>query len=266
VRALPRIVAVLVCAGAGLTAKAPLEGVPYAWQATARFEVVSVKPNKSPEPAGRNALEPGGYQGVGVTLRRMIALAYMPIPNDLIVGGPSWMNTERFDVRATFAGSPPREQVQQMMRTMLAERFKVRTHMERRSARIFALMVERFGVLGPSLRPAEIDCANRAARQPGQPWCSFQYTEGLLRGRGVTLDQIAGELNAGRIVENRTSLAGRFDVDLRWTPAPGAASDAADAPPGLSTALREQLGLRLQPDVAAFDHLVIDSAERPEPD
>jgi bla regulator protein BlaR1 len=233
---------------------------------TPRFEVVSVKPNDSPEPGGRNALEPGGYEGIGVTLRRMIALAYMPIPNDLIVGGPSWMNTDRFDVRARFAGSPPREQLQQMMRTMLAERFKLRTHLEMRPTRIFALMVERAGVLGQSLRPAEIDCANRAGRQPGQPWCSFQYTEGLLRGRGVTLDQIAGELDAGRIVVNRTGLAGRYDVDLRWTATPGAASDAADAPPGLATALREQLGLRLQPDTAPFEHLVIDSAERPEPD
>lgn len=256
-RSLAPIVVALVSAAVALPAE----------QAeTARFEVVSVKPNNSPEPGGRNALEPGGYQGIGVTLRRMIALAYMPIPNSLIVGGPSWLGTDRFDVRATFAGSPPREQLQQMMRTMLAERFKLRTHLETRPARIFALVIERPGVLGPSLRPAEIDCANRAARQPGQPWCSFQYTDGLLRGAGVTLDQVAGELDAGRIVVNRTGLTGRYDVELRWTPNPAAVSDAADAPPGLATALREQLGLRLQPDNAPFEHLVIDSAERPEPD
>ena len=241
-------------------------GVPAEQADTPQFEVVSIKPNESAEPGGRNALEPGGYEGIGVTLRRMVALAYMPIRNDLIVGGPSWMNTDRFDVRARFAGSPPREQLQPMMRTMLAERFKLRTHLEMRATRVFALTVERAGVLGPSLQPAQIDCANRAARQPGQPWCSFQYTDGLLRGRGVTLDQIAGELDAGRVVANRTGLTGRFDVDLRWTPNPAAASDAADAPPGLATALREQLGLRLQPDTAPFEHLVIDSAERPEPD
>jgi uncharacterized protein (TIGR03435 family) len=82
----------------------------------------------------------------------------------------------------------------------------------------------------------------------------------------VTLDQIAGELDAGRVVVNRTGLTGRYDVELRWTPNPSAGSDAADAPPGLGTALREQLGLRLQPDTAPFEHLVVDSAERPEPD
>ena len=242
-------------------------GLPAEQAETPRFEVVSVKPNNSPEPGGRNALEPGGYQGIGVTLRRMIALAYMPIPNSLIVGGPSWLNTDRFDVRATFVGNPPRAQLQQMMRTMLAERFKLRTHLETRSTPIFALLLERTGVLGPSLVPAQIDCANPAAtRQPGVPWCSFQYMSGLVRGGGVTLDQIAGELDAGRVVVNRTGLTGRYDVELRWTPGPGAVSDAADAPPGLATALREQLGLRLQPDTAPFEQLVIDSAERPDPD
>lgn len=241
-------------------------GVPAEQADTPRFEVVSVRPNKSPEPGGRNALEPGGYEGIGVTLRRMIALAYLPIPNSLIIGGPSWLSTDRFDVRARFDGSPPREQLQQMMRTMLAERFKLRTHLETRPTRVFALMVERAGVLGPSLRLAEIDCANSAARQPNMPWCSFRYTQGLLTGRGVTLDQISGELDAGRVVVNRTGLAGRYDVDLRWTPDPGAAADTGDAPPGLATALREQLGLRLQPDMAPFEHLVIDSASRPEPD
>ncbi len=251
------IVAALGCSAVGL----PAEQVE-----TPRFEVVSVKPNTSPEPGGRNALEPGGYEGIGVTLRRMIALAYMPIPNSMIVGGPSWLSTDRFDVRARFAGNPPRDQLQQMMRTMLAERFKLRTHLEMRSTRVFALTIERAGALGSSLRPAEIDCGNSAARQPNMPWCSFRYTQGLLTGRGVTLDQIAGELDAGRVVVNRTGLSGRFDVDLRWTPDPGASSDVADAPPGLATALREQLGLRLQPDSASFEHLVIDSAERPEPD
>ena len=67
------------------------------------------------------------------------------------------------------------------------------------------------------------------------------------------------------MVVNRTGLVGRYDIELRWTPDPGTTTDA-DAPPGLVTALREQLGLRLQPDTAMLEHLVIDSAERPTPD
>lgn len=231
-----------------------------------RFDVVSIKPNNSPDPGGRNALEPGTYTGIGVTLRRIIALAYLPIPTSRIDGGPSWLMTDRFDVRAKFEGNPSGEQLRLMMRAMLADRFKLRVHTEMRPTRVYALQVDRAGTRGPSLQPAEIDCANRPqSNQPNVPWCAFQYTDGLLRGRGVTLDQIAGELTAGRIVVNRTGLTGRYDVELRWTPDPGTATDA-DAPPGLVTALREQLGLRLQPDTAMLEHLVIDSAERPTPD
>jgi uncharacterized protein (TIGR03435 family) len=231
-----------------------------------RFDVVSVKPNNSPEPGGRNALEPGGYEGINVTVRRLIALAYMPLPFTLIEGGPSWIGTDRFDVRAKFPGNPPRDELQRMMRNLLADRFKLRTHLEKRPTPIYALVIERSGVLGPSLHPAEIDCANPAAdRQPNVPWCAFQYTDGLLRGRGVTLDQIAGEIAAGRIVVNRSGLTGRYDVELRWTPDPGPTA-AADTPPGLVTAVREQLGLRLQSDTAEMEHLVIDSVERPQPD
>lgn len=93
-----------------------------------RFDVVSIKPNNSPEPGGRNALESGSYSGIGVTLRRMIALAYLPVPTSLISGGPAWLTSDRFDVRARFTGNPPREQLQLMMRAMLADRFKLRMH------------------------------------------------------------------------------------------------------------------------------------------
>jgi uncharacterized protein (TIGR03435 family) len=79
----------------------------------------------------------------------------------------------------------------------------------------------------------------------------------------VTLDQIAGELTADRVVINRTGLPGRFDVDLQWTPdRTQPAGD--DAPPALTTALREQLGLRLEPTTVPMEHLVIDAIERPQ--
>jgi uncharacterized protein (TIGR03435 family) len=232
-----------------------------------RFAVVSVKPYNSPESGGRNALVPGAYEGIGVTIRRVIGLAYAPLPASLIDGGPGWLSTDRFEIHAKFEGNPPREQVQQMLRALLADRFKLRTHIEMRPTRVFALTVEKPGVLGPALRAAEVDCANRSPNSgPGGPVCGgFQYTDGLLRGRDATLDRIAGELPVERIVVNRTGLAGRYDVELRWTPDPNAAS-APDAPPGLVTALREQLGLRLQTETAAMEHLVIDSVERPQPD
>ena len=59
------------------------------------------------------------------------------------------------------------------------------------------------------------------------PWCSFQYTEGLLRAARATLDQIVRELDAGHVVVNRSALNARYDVELRWTPNPGAAAECA---------------------------------------
>jgi uncharacterized protein (TIGR03435 family) len=240
----------------------------YAQQVTApQFDVVSIKRSAAAEPGGRNALDPGAYVGINVTLRRLLALAYQPLPNAQIVGGPEWMNSARFDVQAKFTGTPTRPQVQQMLRAMIGDRFRLRSHMEARPTPVFALVRLRPGETGPSLRRSSLDCSNPAAtRAPSAatagPTCGFQYTDGLIRGRGVTLDQVAAELTAGRTVVNRTGLDGGYDVDLRWTPdatqVPG-----DDAPPTLATALRDQLGLRLEATTQTMDFLVIDSAERP---
>jgi uncharacterized protein (TIGR03435 family) len=233
-----------------------------------QFDVVSIKPSAAVEPGGRNALDPGAYVGINVTLRRLIALAYQPLPNAQIVGGPEWMNNARFDVQAKFTGTPTRPQLQQMMRAMMADRFRLRSHMEARPTPVYALVRLRAGETGPSLRRSTLDCSNPAAARAQSaasagPICGFQYTDGLIRGRGVTLDQIAAELTAGRTVVNRTGLDGGYDVELRWTPdATQVAGD--DAPPTLTTALREQLGLRLEATTQTMEFLVIDSAERPD--
>lgn len=218
------------------------------------FDVVSIKRSASPEQGGRNALEPGRYVGLGVTVRRIIGLAYMPIPVSRLVGGPGWLETDRFDVEAKFSGNPPREQVQAMLRAMLAERFRFRAHVEMRQAPVYALHVARPGTLGPSLTPSRANC--QVDR------CNFQYLDGLLRGRGVTLDRIADEITAGRTVVNRTGLGDVYDIELRWTP-DGTQPAGDDAPPTLVTALREQLGLKLDPETMPLDFLVIESAERP---
>jgi len=251
---------------AAVAASVGLARTLYAQQADApRLDVVSIKRNASGEQGGKNGLDPGVYTGINVTVRRLIALAYQPLPNAQIVGGPAWINSDRFDVRATFSGTPSRPQLQEMLRAMLEDRFKLRTHTESRPTPVFALTVARPGSFGPALTRSTIDCSNPSQRPPasaGVPSCAFQYTDGLLRGRGVTLDQIAAEMIAGRTVVNRTGLTGGYDVELRWTPdATQPPSD--DAPPTLATALREQLGLRLEPATLPMDHLVIDAVEPP---
>lgn len=254
---------------AALAAGVGVVRVLYAQQsADLRFDVASIKRNTSGEQGGRNALDPGAYTGINVTVRRILALAYLPLPNAQIVGGPDWINTERYDVRARFNGTPSRPELQQMLRALLADRFRLRLHTESRATAVFALTVARSGILGPALTRSSLDCSNPAQRPPataGAPSCAFQYTDGLIRGRGVTLDQIASEIVAGRTVINRTGLDGYYDVELRWAPdaTPAPADDAA---PTLATALREQLGLRLEATTLPMDHLVIDSIERPTED
>lgn len=81
-------------------------------------------------------------------------------------------------------------------------------------------------------------------------------------GLGVTLDQIAGEITAGRTVVNRNGLGGVYDIELRWTP-DGTQPAGDDAPPTLVTALREQLELKLERETMMVNFLVMDGAERP---
>ena len=99
---------------------------------------------------------------------------------------------------------------------MLAERFKLRTHLEMRLTPIFALTIERRR-RARALAAARRDRLRKSRSAPAQhAVVLLSVTEGLLLGRGVTLDQIAGELDAGRIIVNRSDLAGRYNVELRW--------------------------------------------------
>ena len=217
------------------------------------------------EQGGKNGGIPAWYSGINVTVRRIIALAYQPMPDGQIDEGPAWIRSERYDVQARFTGTPSRPQLQQMLRAMLADRFKLKTHAESRPTPVFALTVLKSGRLGPGLQRSPLDCSNPAQRPAptaGVPSCAFQYTDGLIRGRGVTLDQIAAELTAGRTVVNRSGLIGFYDVELRWTP-DGTQPPSDDAPPALATALREQLGLSIHATTIPLEHLVIDSVERP---
>src|SRR5262245_4457187 len=92
------------------------------------FDVVSIKPNTSGEQGGTSRGQPGRYQGINVTLKRVITLAYRPVQE--FAGGPDWINTAHFDIEARAEGNPNQEQMLEMLRTMLADRFKLVVHKE----------------------------------------------------------------------------------------------------------------------------------------
>ena len=220
------------------------------------FDAVSIKINRSGAQGGSSRGQPGRYVGVNVTLMRMVRLAYRPIAE--FEGGPEWTDRDHFDVEATTSSNPSQMQMLAMLRTMLAERFRLRAHTDTRPLPVYELRLARTdGRLGAGLARVGEACAPPAVR------CGFTVEDGVLKGSG-TLSNIASELRvAERRTVDRTGLAGVYSVELRWSP-DNTAGLPADAPPEIVTAVREQLGLRLQAATAPTEVLVIDSAQRPD--
>jgi uncharacterized protein (TIGR03435 family) len=253
------------------------------------FEVMSVKPNKSGDPGGSFGGRPGGQLAVrNNTLRNIIRNTY-GLQDFQIVGGPDWMNSDRFDIAAKAAGDAAPAQMMLMMRTLLADRFGLALHTETREIPIYALVMARSdGKPGPQLRPAAVDCAALAAAtragappplaptSPGQrPVCGMRTVPGRMAAGGYRLADVARNLSnfAGRMVVDQTGLTGRFDLELAWTPdqslqgpLPAGAPPIDPNGPSIFTAVQEQLGLKLDSQKGPVEVLVIDHAEYPTAD
>ncbi|HEY7186393.1 MAG TPA: TIGR03435 family protein [Vicinamibacterales bacterium] len=177
--ALP-VATAIVAAALFIAAVAPLRAVRQvqapsdrAQQPPLAFETASVKPNKSGEEERYIRIDPSGgsLMVVNMQLRQLITFAYQ-IQSFQLEGGPDWIASDRFDILAKperevpstgafFGGQNP---LRMMLRTLLADRFKLVMHKETKELPIFELVRARQdGKLGPQLRPAAIDCATRAA-------------------------------------------------------------------------------------------------------
>lgn len=225
------------------------------------FDAVSIKLNTSGAQARSFRRGPGQLAATNVTVRHVMWNAY-GIQDFQIVGGPGWLGTDRFDIVARAEGNPPPDQMRQMLRTMLADRFKLVVHRATQQLPIYALVLARpGGSPGPSLRPAGSECADGAR---GGLACGFTVGNGSIASRNATMERIAAELVgfAGRQVIDRTGLTGSYDVELRWSPE--LQPDASL--PSLFTALQEQLGLKLESARGPVVVVVIDSVEKPTED
>jgi len=249
------------------------------------FEVASIKENVS---GGDNAsvrAQPGGRVSVSNnSLRNIIRNAYN-VQNYQIVGGPEWINTVRWDITAKAPDDAPPQELLLMLRTLLADRFKLVIRNESREMPIYALILARAdGRLGSQLRVSNVDCAAifAAAKTTGQvpppttngrPTCGTRTTRGNMTTTGVAMSDLARNLApfAGRPVVDKTGLSGAFDLDLTWTPEQGPSASEGTQPPAapstdgvsLFTAVQEQLGLKLDAQRGPVDVVVIESAERP---
>jgi uncharacterized protein (TIGR03435 family) len=216
---------------------------------------------------------------VNRSIATLIREAY-PAQIPELIGAPEWVTSDAYDVTAKGEGNPTREEIGLMLQSLLAERFKLVTHYETRERPVFALVIARSdGRPGEGLLRSTLDCdavnaARRAGRTPegpnpanGAPPCGMalhaETTEMLLFG-GRPLSTLTEWLGppSGRVVIDKTGLTGNYEFTLRYTSQDTPRDDALS----IFTALEEQLGLKLVPDRAPLQVLVIDHIERPTED
>ncbi len=259
------------------------------------FDVASVKLNKSNQPPtfnfplgpGDTYVANGGYlSATNFPLGTYIAFAYKVLGNQmqsLTDQLPGWVMTDRFDIQARAEGNPGKDQMRLMMRSLLADRFKLAIHTETRELPVFAFVLAKPGTTGPQLRPhsANAECPTTvtpSAPEPSQTiaggfpgLCGGLFPlppgeSGHLRygARNVTLAFIASSLSAGsrlgRPMVDQTGLTGTFDFTLEFIP-PTSDPQPDVSGPTIQEAIREQLGIKLESQKSKVDVLIVDHVE-----
>jgi uncharacterized protein (TIGR03435 family) len=220
------------------------------------FEVASIKPSQDP-PGSNSGLTTtrGRISARNVTLKRCMRGAY-GVEEPRILGGLKWLDEDRYNIEARAAGPAGDAELEVMLQSLLAERFKLSFHRETRALSGYALVV---GKSGLKARPSEPDADSRTSSR----W-------GSIEAAGCTMAHLALKLSEvlHLPVADFTAVPGEFDFKLEWTfddmqaKPPDAVPDAASGP-SIFAALQEQLGLKLESRKVPADVLVIDHAEKP---
>ncbi len=246
----------------------PIPEPPKAMAADAvpKFDVITIKP------ADPNR------QGKGFTVRGRHVMTFNTNVNDLItfayslhakqlINAPAWFATERFDLDGVpdVEGRPSAQQMRILIQSALTDRFKLTFHHDKKELSVYALEI---GKGGPKLtetinKPS--DARNFLFRKLGALMVSNSTMQDFCNGmQGAVMD---------KPVVDHTGLTARYDFTLNWTPdesqfeAMGGfkppTADDPNAPPALSTAMQEQLGLKFEATKAPADVFVIDHVEKP---
>ena len=225
------------------------------------FEVVTIKPNLSGRSDRRIQID-RQIRATNTSLKDLIKF-FFDVHEQQIEGGPDWMNTDRFDIvaqPATEAEISP-EQMNTIIRKLIAERFNMTFHREERKMPVYTITVDESGSKMVKGDP----------NGPGDP--DFNGL-GNLKAKAMSMDELAGVLKGvvlDRPVLNRTGLEGKYVFTLIWAPDesqfPGVRQrPSAQALAGrgdIVTAMREQLGLKLEATEAPVEILVIENADKP---
>jgi uncharacterized protein (TIGR03435 family) len=244
------------------------------------FEVAAIRQDKSGSGSSHSDTSNGRFTATNVSLRSLMQYEAYDIPENRILGAPKWIDSTRFDIEAkmddsladhlrTLAQDQRRIQTKALFQQLLADRFKLAVHWETRELPIYALL--KAGNKGDKLQPTKDLTVGPSTSSHGS------RSGSQLDAKDVTLPELAEALTRllsrelGRDIIDQTGIEGRYDLTLKWTsdsgPAsvPGVADGEAstDLGPSIFTAIREQLGLKLEPAKGSVRVLVVDHAEMP---
>jgi uncharacterized protein (TIGR03435 family) len=255
------------------------------------FEVATIKPSRSDDNMTPLFMTPGKFTTEAETIKEVIRFAYDIKSDNQLSGGPSWINSEKFDIEAKEEDSVAEnlkklsfeeqaKQIRLMVQALLADRFKLKVSHQTKELPVYALVVAKGG---PKL--TEIQVAPPSPDATAAPKREFRGIRmmgpGQLTGTNINIGLLANILSRqrelGRLVIDQTGLKGNYDWTLKWTPdqgvpmfkGPDGGEPSADARPpdssgpSIFTALEEQLGLKLESRKGPIETLVIDSIERP---
>ena len=220
------------------------------------------------------SLMDASFMARGVSAQSLVELAYR-VQDTQLVQAPEWLGSAKYDIDAKVDGAAANQWgkltedqrgalSQQMLRTLLAERFKLKVHQEALDLPAYVLTVA--------------DGGSKLTKEPDGVHGMMQLGMGELTSHGTPLDLLTSQLSLrlGRPVVDKTGLTGKYAYSLHWTPdadevarlqhntlEPAANPLPASSAPPLLTAIQEQLGLTLQPVTTRVQVLVIDHAERP---
>lgn len=241
-----------------------------------RFDVASVKISANSSTGSRFRPIGTSINGQNVVLKLLLNYAY-GVEGFNITGGPAWINSDRFDIQAKAAPNSSDVQMKQMMQALLAERFSLQVHRETRESRVFVLTAAKAGLKVQPLQPGS--CTPRDSTTPAGPAAAGQkpvcgVANSSFNGSNMVIDVVGMDsatwvrslsLMLGRTVINETGLTGPLDrLHFEYTRddlAAAAEPDSGGIP--ISTALTEQLGMKLETARRPVEVLVIDRAEKP---
>ncbi len=241
------------------------------------FEVASVKPSP---PVNGNATPITTVDNAGIRLRlplqKVICMAYQVRMDQ--VAGPAWLATTSFDIEATLPKGATEDQVPSMLQNLLADRFEMTAHRESRERPVYALVVAKGG---PKMKAKPADGGNPLPPPPSSSCAAaFSFGRGTVTGgdrktamgpegmraemsRVATLIDLTTRFAfTDRPVIDKTDLQGGYDIRVDFPLTQGSTSDPVGSIDPVFLAALDKLGLKLEPQRAPIETIVIDHIER----